>query len=134
MLAIWWGGLAALRIGFLMLHVRDFEGLWSDYARGGFWFRTARALDYITLGIFLVVMMRALWGIDERTADGLGRVFVAWLGFLLLKRLPIHRFPRTNLPGAFAEAQFTLAVHCILSVLGALGATILTWIVFWWRR
>jgi hypothetical protein len=133
MLMIVWGVLAALRVGFLMFHSRDFDSLWYDYEHRGARFQLARALDYLTLGVFLAAVTWALWDIDGETPDRLGRVFVAWLGFLLLKRLPVHRFPRTNRPGGLNEAKLALVVHLLLSVLGALGATIVTWIYFWWR-
>lgn len=127
------GGLVALRVAFLMLQARDLDGLWYDYERGGLRFQLARALDYLTLGVFLAAAIWALWRIDGRTPDRLGRVFVAWLGIFLLERLPVHRFPRTNRPGGLGEAKVALAVHVLLAVLGALGVTLLTWIYFWWQ-
>jgi len=133
-LTILLGGLTALRVAFLGLHLRDLDGLWYDYEHRGPRFQLARALDYLTLGVFLAAAVWALWGIDERTPARLGRVFVAWLGIFLLERLPVHRFPRTNRPGGFDEAKMALAVHVLLSVLGAAGATVMTSIYFWWRR
>lgn len=127
-------GLAVLRIAFLGLHIRDLDSLWYDYEHRGPRFQLARALDYLTLGIFLAAAAWALWGLDERTPARLGRVFVAWLGIFLLERLPVHRFPRTNRPGGLNEAKLSLAVHVLLSVLGAVVATVVTWIYFWWRR
>ena len=126
-------GLAVLRIAFLGLHIRDLDSLWYDYEHRGPRFQLARGLDYLTLGIFLAAAAWALWGLDERTPDRLGRVFVAWLGIFLLERLPIHRLPRTNRPGAYGEAKMALAVHVLLSVLGAVAATFVTWVYFWWR-
>lgn len=131
-LVILWGGLAALRLAFLAFHFRDLDGLWNDYARSGLAFQQARALDYVTLGVFMVAAVWALWGLDRETPDSLGRVFVAWLGVLLLERLPVHRFPRTNVPGGLSEAKLGFAVAVLLSVLGALGATIIA--ALWWRR
>ena len=133
MLTVLWGGLAALRVAFLALHLRNLDGLWYDYERGGTRFQLARGLDWLTLAGFLAAATWTLWGIDGRTPDRFGQIFVAWLGFLLLERLPVHRFPRTNLSGGLREAMITLAVHVLLSVLGALGAVIVAAIYFWWR-
>lgn len=135
-LMILWGGLAALRLAFLALHLainRDFEGLWRDYARGGLQFQLARWVDILTLGVFLAAAVWALWGMDAQTPDRLGRVFAAWLGFSLLQRLPVHRFPRLNQPGGLGEAAIALAIHVLLSVLGALGATLVAVIYFRWH-
>jgi len=61
------------------------------------------------------------------------KVIVAWLGYSLLARLTVHRFPRTNLPGALDQAKIDLGIHLLLAVLGALGATAVAWIYFLWR-
>jgi hypothetical protein len=128
-----WGGAAALRLAFVAFHFRDLDRLWYDFERGGPRCRLARWLDVSTLGVFLAVAVWALWGSDERGPHWLGKVFVAWLGLSLLARLPVHRFPRTNVPGALDRAKIELAVHLLVSLLGALGGTAVTWAYFRWR-
>lgn len=135
-LAILWIGLAALRLASLALHLaiyHDFDGLWRDYARGGTWFQLARLLDILTLGAFLAAAVWAMWGMDAQTPVRFSRVFAAWLGFSLLQRLPVHRFPRMNQPGALGEAAVALAINVLPSVLGVLGATLVAAIYFRWR-
>jgi hypothetical protein len=130
-LLILWGGPMALRLAFLALHMHDLDGLWNDYARRGLQFQLARGLDYLTLGVFSAAAVWALWGIDAGTPYRLGLIFIAWLGFFLLERLPAHRFPRTNQPGGLGDAMIVLAVHLLFSILGALVATIIAAIYFW---
>lgn len=132
-LALVWLVLAALRVAFLALHWRDLAALWADYERHGAAFQTARVLDTATLILFAAAGAWALWGINAGTPDRYGRVFVAWLGFLLLERLPVHRFPRTNVPGALRDAQIGLLVNLLLAVLGAAVVTALSALYFRWR-
>jgi hypothetical protein len=132
-IVILWVVLAAIRLAFLGSQLRDPEGLWYDYERGGPKYRMARWLDYLTLGAFSVAAAWSLWGLDAQTPARLALVFVSWLGFFLLERLPVHRFPRTNRPGALDEALVSLAVNLGLSVLAALAATVLAALFFRWR-
>ena len=127
------GGALALRLAFLAAHVRDLESLWYDYERRGPRFRLARALDLATLGAFLAVGVWALWTADADDSYRLGKYFVVWLGWSLLSRLSVHRFPRTNVGRAYDEARFTLVVHLVLSVVVALALTGAMWVYFWWR-
>lgn len=132
-LALAWVALMALRLAFLAYHWRNLSALWADYERRGGAFQVARVLDTATLLLFAAAAVFALWGINAQTPDRLGRVSVAWLGFLLLERLPVHRFPRMNAPGAFRDAQVSLAVNLLLSALGAAVATGLAALTFRWR-
>jgi uncharacterized protein involved in cysteine biosynthesis len=131
-LALVWLGLAALRAGFLALHFSNLESLWYDFERRGPVFRLARGLDLATLIAFGAAATWTLWGQGAQTSDRLSRVFLAWLGFLLLERLSLHRFPRTNVPGALRDAQIALAVNLFLAALGALAATLVAWLYFRW--
>ena len=119
-----------LRLVFLAFHFNNLERLWGDYERRGLYFQLGRALDYLTLAVFLVVGVWILWGLDSQDPLRLVKVFVAWLGYSLLARLAVHRFPRTNLPGALDQAKIDLGVHLLLAVLGALAATAVGWIYF----
>jgi len=132
-LALAWLALMALRIAFLARHWNDFGALWADYERRGLAFQLGRALDYATLILFGAAAAWALWGINADTPDRMGRVFVAWLGFLLLERLPVHRFPRTNVRGGVQDAQISLLVNIVVAFLGAAAVTGLSELVFRWR-
>lgn len=132
-LALVWLALTALRIAFLARHWNDPGALWADYERRGLWFQVARILDYATLILFGAAAAWTLWGVNASVPDRLGRMFVAWLGFLLLERLPVHRFPRTNVPGGVQDALVSLLVNVLVSVLGAAALTGLSELVFRWR-
>lgn len=132
-LALAWLALMAVRLVFLAFHFANLDRLWYDFERRGLLFQLARGLDALTLIAFGAVAVRALWGIDAQTPDRLLRVFFAWLGFFLLERLPVHRFPRANVPGALGDAQVGLAVNLLLSFLGAATATLLAALYFHWR-
>ncbi len=127
-------GMLAIRIAFLAAHFGNLESLWADYDRRGLLFHLGRGLDYATLAVFLAGAMWTLWAIDGQDPAKLAKVFVACLGWSLLARLPVHRFPRTNLPGAFSEAKIDLAVKLLMSFLTALGATMVTAVYYWWRE
>lgn len=129
-----WVAAVALRLVFLAFHFRDLDRLWSDYERGGPRFRLAQLLDGLTLVTFIAVAVWAMWGDGGETPNRHIRVFLVWLGLLLLERLPVCRFPRTNVTAAFGEAKIALLVNLVLSVLGALGMTALASIYFWWRE
>lgn len=129
---ICWGAAAALRLAFLALHFGDLGRLWSDYERGGARARLAQWLDWLTLGTFLAVAAWAMWRDGGEASSRPIRFFAVWLGLLLLERFPVHRFPRTNVLGAFEEAKVSLIVNLMLSVLGALGMTALWLIYLWW--
>jgi hypothetical protein len=122
----------ALRAAFVARHLRDLDRLWSDYERRGLLFRLAWLLDVATLLLFLAGAAWTLREIGPREPPRLGAVFVAWFGTTLLSRLSVHRFPRTNVPGAWQEAQGSLIAHVAVSLLGAAVATCATgiWIVW----
>jgi hypothetical protein len=123
----------AVRVAFFAFHLRDLDRLWYDYERRGPLFQLARGLDYLTLVVFGVVAVFALWGVTAQTPDRLWRVFFAWLGFLLLERLPVHGLPRANRPGALADAQTSLGANVLIAVLGAAAATAVGAVYFGWR-
>lgn len=132
-LTLLWVGLFALRLGFVGLHLRDLDRLWNDYARRGMRFQLARGVDYLTLGVFFVAAVRALRDLGGPIPWRLAVVFAAWLGLSLLQGLPVHRFPRTNVPGGLDEVKLALGVRVLLSALGAVGATFMAAVYFWWR-
>lgn len=126
------GGAVALRVAFLAVNLGSPERLWTDYERRGLRFQLARGLDYATFGVFLAGALGCLWRIDGQDPWRLAKVFVAWLGCSLLARLAVHRFPRTNYPGALSEAKIDLFVHLLLSLLAAVAATAVAWAYFWY--
>lgn len=126
-------GTLILRCGFIALHLANPERLWSDYERSGIRFHLARWLDWLTT---IVILGAAIWAVGQAEGTFLSRsfvVFVAYLCTTLAIQLPVHRFPRTNLVGAWAEAKLTLLSHIIGSVAGALVAAGLAAIYFWWQ-
>jgi hypothetical protein len=127
-----WGGAAALRLAYILAH-RDPDSLWYDFERRGQKFQLARLLDYATFGVFLLCAAWALWKHDARDSGWLGTFFVAWLGWSLLERFPVHRFPRMNRPGLFERAKMNLVANLIMAVLSAAVATGLVAAYFWWR-
>lgn len=127
-------GALALRIGFVVAHFGDPERLWTDYARRGLRYHLARGLDYVTLALFLAAAVWTLWAMGGQDAQRLAKVFVAGLGASLLTRLYAHRFPRTNRPGAFAEAKIDLAVHLLMSLVAAVAFTAVAAVYFGWRE
>lgn len=126
-------GVLAARVAFLAAHRRDFDGLWYDYEHRGVRFQVARLVDWISFGVFLGMAAWVLWRRDVHDGGWLGAFFVAWLGLSLLGRLQVHRFPRTNRPGAYRDAQASLFAHVVVSLLGALAATGAAWLYFRWR-
>jgi predicted membrane channel-forming protein YqfA (hemolysin III family) len=126
-------GMLAVRIAYLAFQFNNMESLWYDYERRGTRYQLARAIDYSTFLIFLAGSIWSLWAVQAQEPDRLVKVFVAWLGCSLLARLQVHRFPRLNRPGAYAEAKLDFAVHVLMALLGAVVATAVTAIYFWWR-
>lgn len=127
------GGLLVLRVAFVAAHFGDLDRLWADYARRGLRFQLARGLDVVTLGIFLAAAGWTLWAMSGHDAQRLAKVFVVGLGCSLLTRLHAHRFPRTNLPGAYDAAKVDLLVHLLMALLGAAAFTAVAAVYFWWR-
>jgi hypothetical protein len=121
-----------LRLLFIGIHLSDPDSLWADYERNGFKFRIARWLDWLTLGGFAIPALISLYKINN-LPQPLTTTFVGILGIQLLSRLNASYFPRTNVPGAFAEAKINLFVHLLMSVLGAAGVTLLAAIYLWWK-
>ncbi len=122
----------ALRLLFIGLHLSDPDSLWVDYERRGLRFRLAQGLDWITLGGFAIPTCILLYNI-KGISNPLTATFVGFLGIQGLSRLKVSCFPRTNLPGAFAEAKVNLIVHLIMSIVGAAGVTVLVAIYLWWQ-
>ena len=124
-----------LRVGFVAMQFRDLESFWYDLERHGIRFQIARAISIITFLAYLGCACYALWTVKTHTGfwPRYGTVFVAWFGLALLSRLPPHRFPRTNSPQLYSEAQINLIVNLAMSLLSGLGMTGLTALYFWWR-
>jgi hypothetical protein len=120
----------AVRVGFLLIHSRDADGLWYDFERRRLRFHIARLVDWISFLAFAGVAALALWQQDTKEGGWLGTFFVAWLGLSLLGRLQVHRFPRTNQPGQYRDAQVSLFTHVVVSLSGALAATGAAWLYF----
>ena len=129
-------GAIILRLLFILLHWTDLGRLWDDLDRRGIRFQLARALDLMTFLAFAGFAFYALWDLRGQTGfwQRYGTAFVAWFGVSLLPRLPVHRFPRTNLPRSFSEAQILLIAHLITAVISGLGMTGLTALYFWMRN
>lgn len=125
--------MCAIRIAFLAFNFSNLENLWYDYERRGGKFQFARLLDYATLGVFLICAAWTVWKQEVHDSSWLGKVFVAWLGWLLLERLPVHRFPRTNRPGAYEAGKINLIVNLLLAVSGAMVVTAIAWMYARWR-
>jgi hypothetical protein len=126
-------GTLTLRLLFIAAQLSNIESLWVDYERGGLKFRLAQWLDWLSLGGFAIVTIFLLYKINN-LADPLKTTFIGILGIQLLHRLKVSCFPRTNLPGAYAEAKIDLAVHLIMSLVVAAGITLLTAIYLWWQK
>ena len=126
----------ALRVGFLAVHLNNLEGLWADYARRGFVHRLARIVDLVTFIVFCGCAIYMLWTLPADEASVLSRftkVFVAWFGVALLERLAVHRFPRTNAPVLYFDAQMNLASNVVTAVAGGLAMTGVTALYYWLR-
>ena len=123
----------ALRLVFLLLHSRDADSLWYDYEHRGTRFQLARLLDYATLIGFIVAVAWTLWKSDELETHRLAKFFVAWLGWSLLARLQVHRFPRMNRPGLYDQAMINFYAHLTMSLLSSIAATAAIGAYFWWR-
>jgi hypothetical protein len=124
------------RIAFIAFQWNHLESLWYDFEHRGFRFQLARALDGLTVTVFVVCAYLAMsnndfrqWSLWYQSA----MVFTAWLGFLLLIKLPVHRFPRTNVPGAFESAKIELIVHLVMSAIQACAISSLFALWTWFR-
>lgn len=114
------------RLTFLAVHWSNLEGLWYDFERRGLLYRLAIAIDWVTFLVYLLCALRAVWHLQDRAPTLLGKcgiVFVAWFGVLLIERLAIHRFPRTNHPQRYSEAKISLIAHLVTASVGALAFT-----------
>jgi hypothetical protein len=123
----------ALRIAFVVLFSRDADSLWYDYEHRGSRFQLARLLDYATLAGFLGAVVWTLWKSDEHDSSRLAKFFVAWLGWSLLARLQVHRFPRMNRPGLYDQAMINFYAHLLMSLLSTVAVTAALGVYFWWR-
>ena len=115
---------------FIAFHWRNLEQLWYDYERNGILYRIASLIDIATGLIYFGLVLRFLYyfpSIDNPLPD----MFLSALGLSVLSRLMIHRFPRTNAPGAYSEAKVDLLVHLVMSLLSAVGVTLLTAVYLW---
>jgi hypothetical protein len=122
-----------LRVIYLAFHFTDLERLWGDFERRQIRFQLARLVRYLTFAAFIAAAVWCFWKIETKGIGFYGKIFVLWFGWSLLARLPVHRFPRTNRPGAYQEAQLHLFVHLVMSFLGAAAATALIGAVLWIR-
>lgn len=122
-----------LRLLFIGVHLSNPDSLWGDYERRGLKFRLAQWLDWLSLAGFAIVTLILFYKINSLT-DPLKTTFVGVLGIQLLNRLKVSCFPRTNIPGAFAEAKIDLTVHLLMSLLGAAVVTLLTAIYLGWQK
>jgi hypothetical protein len=129
------GAMIGLRIAFLATQFADLESFWYDLGRNGIRFQIARAISVVTNLIFLGCAGYALWKIEAVTGfwPRCGVAFAAWFGLSLLTRFPPHKFPRTNSPQLYSEAQMNLVINLVMSVLSGVGMTALTALYFWWR-
>lgn len=125
--------LLGFRLGFLWLNLSDFEQLWYDFERRGIRFKLAWILDLATLGFFFGVAAWTVFRIGDLDWPFI-RLFVTFGGLSLLSRLQVHRFPQTNLPGAFDEAKIDLIVHLIMASLSGLGIALVGAAYLWWER
>ena len=122
-----------LRLAFIALQWGDLESLWYDYEHRGLKFRIASLIDMLTnLGFCAMAIYSFYWFNHIRYP--LGVCFVGVLGMSLLNRLPISRFPRTNIPGALADAHASLITNLILSFASALLLTGAAAIYLWMRK
>jgi hypothetical protein len=122
--------LLAVRLLFIAFHWRNLEQLWYDYERKGLIYRIAWLIDIATGLIYFGLVLRFLYyfaSIDNPLPD----MFLSTLGLSILSRLMIHRFPRTNSPGAYSDAKVDLLVHIVMSLLTAVGVTLLTAVYLW---
>lgn len=122
--------LLSVRLMFITFHWRNLEQLWYDYERNGILYRIASLIDIATGLIYFGLVLRFLYyfpSIDNPLPD----MFLSALGLSVLSRLMIHRFPRTNTPGAYSEAKVDLLVHLVMSLLTAVGVTLLTAVYLW---
>jgi hypothetical protein len=127
-------GALGLRFAFLAANLRYVERLWCDYERRGPRYVLARWVDFATLIAFMATAVWRMWTFDKDDPYRLAKIFVVWLGWSLLTRLRVHRFPRTNVPGSYMAAKVDLVVHLVMSVVVALALTGASWIYFWWRE
>lgn len=121
-----------LRLGFLAIQLRDPDALWSDYERRGAKYRVAQGIDALTVGVFTILVLMSLYD-SQSLRYPLGTTFVGFLGVQLLMRFRVHRFPRTNVPGAVTEAKIDLLVHLLMSLAGAVAITLAAAVFLWWR-
>lgn len=122
--------LLSVRLMFIAFHWRNLEQLWYDYERNGILYRIASLIDIATGLIYFGLVLRFLYyfpSIDNPLPD----MFLSGLGLSVMSRLTIHRFPRTNPPGAYSEAKVDLLVHLVMSLLTAVGVTLLTAVYLW---
>ena len=122
-----------LRVVFILLFSRDADSLWYDYEHRGIRFQLARFLDFGTLIGFIAAVVWTLWKSDQHDSYRLAKFFVAWLGWSLLARLQIHRFPRMNRPGLYDQAKINLYAHLLMSLLSTVAVTAALGVYFWWR-
>src|SRR4051812_46883447 len=113
------GAFILLRVGFIALQLRDLGSFWYDLEHHGIRFQIARAISVVTWLVFFGCACYTLWTVKSLPAfwPRYGTVFVAWFGLALLARFPLHKFPRTNDPQLYSEAQVNLIVNLVMSLL-----------------
>jgi cytochrome c biogenesis protein CcdA len=126
----------AARFAFVAFHLRDLESMWYDFDRKGLTYHIAWLLSIVTLGAAFAAAAYAIWSLpktDISWSQRYGTIFVAWLGLALLERFPLHKFPRTNSPLLYRDAQADLITNLIMALASAVGMTILSGIYYWFR-
>ncbi len=123
--------IVALRLLFIAVHLNHLESLWYDFERRGLKYQFCWSFDALSNGGYTLLLVIAMWRIQEQSAPLLC-CFVGFFASSLLGRLPLHAFPRTNIPGAMADAQAELISRILVSLLGGAIATAATAAYLMW--
>lgn len=128
---------AVLRVAFVAFHWNQLDSMWNDFDRRGLTYRIAWLLSGLTLLAAFIAAAYAIWTLPQTHESSIfsryGTIFVAWLGIGFMERFPLHRFPRTNSPSLYRDAQADLITNLILAVGSAIGMTLLSGLYYWWR-
>jgi hypothetical protein len=128
---------AVLRIGFVAFHWNHLDSMWYDFDRRGLTYQVARLLSVITLVAAFAAAAYAIWTLPKVGEGSIlyryGTIFIAWLSIAFFERFPLHKFPRTNSPSLYRDAQADLITNLIMAVLSGIGMTALTGLYYWWR-
>jgi hypothetical protein len=121
-----------LRVGFIGMNLRDIDSLWYDFEHRGFKFQLARCIDWLTLLGFSIPSILALYWFADQSFYVL-LFFTCFLGMGLLVKLPVHKFPRLNVPGAMNDAKASLIAHLVAALLGSAVLSLFTMLILWLR-